>query len=80
MKRLTLALGALVLVLSVSAPARADYTVIRWSSGYCSVWSDDGQHLWPTWESGWTRVSHRHHTWDGAWGRMTKLWGSKACI
>ena len=79
MKRLTLALGALVLVLSVSGPARADYTVIRWSTGFCSVWSDDNRNFWPTWETGWIKVSHHHHTWDGAWGRINALWANKVC-
>ena len=59
MKRLALAVGLLVLGLGAATPARADYGVVRFHSGFCRVWPDtamvpfDGQYL----------AFHRH--WGG---------------
>jgi hypothetical protein len=38
MTRLTLALTAVALFAVSSMPAKADWSVIRWSSGYCQIW------------------------------------------
>jgi hypothetical protein len=78
--RLTLALGALVLVLSASSPARADFTVIRWSTNYCSIWNDENKNLWPTWEKGWIKVSPRYRSREAAWGTLTKHWAKRICL
>jgi len=40
MKRLAFALGALTLSLWVAPPARADFAVIHFNSGYCRIWTD----------------------------------------
>jgi hypothetical protein len=59
MKRLALAVGLLVLGVGTAIPARADYGVVRFHSGFCRVWPDtamvpfDGQYL----------AFHRH--WGG---------------
>ena len=59
MKRLALAVGLLVLGFGAAIPARADYGVVRFHSGFCRVWPDtamvpfDGQYL----------AFHRH--WGG---------------
>jgi hypothetical protein len=66
MKRLSFVIALFVLGLAAVSPARADYAVITFNSGYCRVWTDtafgpeDGRYLWflsPSW--GW---HYRFHT------------------
>ena len=40
MKRLVLAAGLLVLAVGAAIPARADYGVVRFHSGFCRIWPD----------------------------------------
>jgi len=42
MKRLSLALAALVIALAAAGPARADYSIIRWPGGDCTIWDNSG--------------------------------------
>ena len=59
MKRLALAVGLLVLGFSAATPARADFAVVKFGSGYCRVWDttaagpQDGKYLW----------FRKHHHW-----------------
>lgn len=60
MTRLALAIGALALGLVATAPARADFAVVKFpKSGYCRIWTNtsvappDGHFL--RW--------HHHHHW-----------------
>lgn len=52
MKRLGIAIGLLMLAIGAATPVRADYAVIKFSSGYCRVWDgtlagpEDGRYLW----------------------------------
>jgi hypothetical protein len=69
MMRLTFALGLLVIGFTATTPARADFAVIKFGSGYCRVWTDtafgpqDGQYL-PFWSPiGWI---YRFPTWEAA--------------
>jgi len=76
MKRLVFAVGLLVLGLSAIIPARADFAVVKFGSGYCRVWVDtaggpqDGRFLWfrhhhrHHWA--WHRWHYRFHTWERA--------------
>ena len=68
MIRLTFALGLMVLAIAAASPARADFAVIKFGSGYCRVWTntawgpEDGRFLhFPRWS--W---HYRFATWDGA--------------
>jgi hypothetical protein len=67
--RLTFALGLLVLALVSAIPARADFAVIAFNSGYCRVWTDtafgpqDGRYLWFLSPYGWM---YRFPTWQAA--------------
>jgi hypothetical protein len=80
MKRLILALGALLLLLSASTPADATFAVVRWSNGWCSVWSDDNRGALPT-EPGWRRVSRVYTSRDEAWKTKEFLWQKrKVCL
>jgi len=87
MKRLALATGLLLLGFAAVAPARADFAVIKFNSGYCRVWTatefgpQDGRYLWFKWRNHW---HYRFYTAEGAnramhravaWGRCQHWWG-----
>ncbi len=46
MKRLVFAAGVFALGLAASSPARADYAVVRFESGYCQIWWDSAANPW----------------------------------
>ncbi len=62
MKRLVFAIGVLALGFAAATPARADFAVVEFKSGYCRVWADtpagpqDGKYLW-------FRKHHHPHHW-----------------
>ena len=59
MKKLAFAVGALALVFTATAPAHADYAVVKFRSGYCRIWDHtavappDGHFLWWKWHHHW---------------------------
>ena len=40
MKRFAFAVGLLALGFAAATPARADYAVVRFETGYCQIWWD----------------------------------------
>jgi hypothetical protein len=54
-KRLAFAVGALALGLTATAPAYADYAVVKFNGGYCRIWTNtvvappDGTFVWFVW-------------------------------
>ena len=40
MKRSVFAIGLLALGIAAATPARADYAVVRFDTGYCQIWWD----------------------------------------
>jgi hypothetical protein len=70
MKRLVFAIGVVALGFAASSPARADFAVVKWGSGYCRVWYDsavkpsDGKFV--QWRYRW------HHKWH--WAHQTAKW------
>ena len=40
MKKILFAIGALALLLTATAPAHADYAIVKFNSGYCRIWTD----------------------------------------
>jgi len=40
MKRFVFVLGLLALGIAAATPARADYAVVRFDTGYCQIWWD----------------------------------------
>ena len=71
MKRLAFAIGLLALGFSGSIPARADFGVVRFNSGYCRVWTDtaagpQAATIWFRHHWGWHHWHYRFHTWAGA--------------
>jgi hypothetical protein len=72
MKRLVFVLGVLAVGLAATAPARADFAVVKFKSGYCRVWDDskagpqDGTYLWFRRHHHWHHWHYRFHTWAAA--------------
>jgi hypothetical protein len=65
MKPLSLAFAALVISLTATAPARADFSIIRWPSGDCTIWDNFGLFATPG-GYGWERVVVGIPTWNAA--------------
>ena len=59
MKRLAFAVGLLVFGLGAAIPARADYGVVRFQSGFCRVWPDTAMAPF----GGQFLAFHRGHHW-----------------
>ncbi len=59
MKRLAFAVGVLALGLVATAPAHADYAIVKFKSGFCRIWDHtavappDGHFLWWRWHHHW---------------------------
>ena len=55
MKRLAFAIGVLALGFAATAPAHADFAIVKFNSGYCRIWGDtamalpDGTFIWWQW-------------------------------
>ena len=55
MQRLAFAIGVLVLGFAATAPAHADFAIVKFHSGYCRIWADtsvapaDGTFIWWQW-------------------------------
>jgi hypothetical protein len=54
MKRFALAVSVVTLGLAATAPARADYALVRWDNGYCRIWWDAGA---TPWGAGWAKIA-----------------------
>ncbi len=75
MKRMTLALGALVLALTAAAPApvNAGWLLIRWSDGWCQIWDDFNANAKPI-GPGWTQLNPRPYpTWEMGYAEWVKF-------
>ena len=40
MKKILFAIAALALGLTATAPAHADFAIVKFNSGYCRIWTD----------------------------------------
>ncbi len=49
-----LATGALALASAAATPARADFAVIKFDSGYCQIWWDSAA---TPWGAGWSKIA-----------------------
>jgi hypothetical protein len=63
MKKILFAIGTLALgITATAAPARADFAIVKFNSGYCRIWTDtvvappDGTFVWFVW--GYNRYYH----------------------
>jgi hypothetical protein len=86
MKRLAFAIGVLALGLTVTAPAHADFAIVKFNSGYCRIWANtsvappDGKFLLWHWGPHWYYrlptlgiAEHKLHK-AVAWHRCTHWW------
>jgi hypothetical protein len=83
MKRLALAVGLLAFGFTAASPARADFAVVEFNSGYCRIWTDtvfgpeDGHYLWFLSPSlGWR---YRFLTFEGADAAMHQAVAMHRC-
>ena len=67
MKRLAFAFGVLAPGFTASAPARADYSVVKFESGYCQIWWDSGVTPWGV---GWTKIVVGLPDFPAAWAAL----------
>ena len=54
MKHFAFAVGLMALGVAAATPARADYAVVRFDTGYCQIWWDAGATPWGV---NWTKVA-----------------------
>jgi hypothetical protein len=54
MKRFVFAVGVLAIGFAASTPARADFTVVKFESGFCRIWRNNSANLMGT---GWSRIA-----------------------
>ena len=65
MSRWTLALCTAAIAIAVSSPVRADYNLVRWSSGDCQIWNNDNNRM--PWGDGWVLLAWNMPSYDVAW-------------
>ena len=80
MKRLTIALGALVLALTAVAPSaealyRPEWVIVQWTNGDCKIWHNDTN---APLGGGW-RVKAFARTYPAAWGKLGWLQARRKC-
>jgi hypothetical protein len=63
MKPLAFVLGTLALALAASTPARADFALVQFPSGWCQVWWDSAANPWG---DGWRKIAFGFPSWDAA--------------
>jgi hypothetical protein len=54
MKRFVFAVGVLAIGFAASTPARADFTVVKFESGFCRIWWNNSANPMGT---GWSRIA-----------------------
>lgn len=77
MKRLAFAIGVLALGFVASAPARADFAVVKFESGYCRIWWDSSANPYGT---GWTKVAVGLPDFAAAWNALDAAVANKTCL
>jgi len=67
MKRFVFAVGVLALGFAASTPARADFSVMKFETGFCRIWWNKGVNPLGT---GWSRVATAPDS-MGAWAAQS---------
>ena len=78
MKLCSFVLCAIAFGVIASAPAKADFSVIRWNSGWCQIWD----HAIPPgkpWTDDWKAVSGGHATIGEALAALDDAVKTKKC-
>jgi hypothetical protein len=76
MRRLSFAIGVLALVVAAGTPARADYAVVKFETGFCRIWWDSQANPYGT---GWTKVVTGLPNWEAAWSALNAMIKDGAC-
>ncbi len=76
MKRLTFAACIFALGLAASAPARADYAVVRLDNGWCKIWWNSADAPWGV---GWTMIAYGIPDWLMAQAALDTARSQGAC-
>jgi hypothetical protein len=77
MKKLSFVIGVLALGLVASAPARADFVVVKFDPGYCRIWWDSSMKPYGT---GWHVVGRPYGDWPAAWAALSAAWTNRTCL
>jgi hypothetical protein len=77
MKKFAFAVSVFALGFVASAPARADYVVVKFDPGYCRIWWDSSMKPYGT---GWSFMGRPYADWPSAYAALTADWASKACL
>jgi hypothetical protein len=78
LRPLSLALGLLAITLGAATPARADYSIVRWTWGDCKIWQDNGPPTTP-WGDGWAILADTIATYDEAKVLLEDLYRQGVC-
>ena len=78
MKRLSLAVGALAVALAAASPARAGYSIVRWTSGDCKIWYDPGAPTVPE-GSGWAILADIIPNYEAAMAMLEDFYRRGVC-
>ena len=60
MKRLAFAVAIIGFGFAAATPARADYAVVQFPSGWCKIWWDSGA---SPWGNNWTEIAYGMPDW-----------------
>ena len=77
MKKLVFIVSACAVSIAASGQARADYSVIRWTSGFCQVW--DNSTPWKPFPSDYIVGPILFRTFDEAVARKMQLVAHREC-
>jgi hypothetical protein len=75
MKRFAFAVGLMALGVAAATPARADYAVVRFETGYCQIWWDGGATPWGV---NWTKVAITPD-WASAYSALHAAIAARTC-
>jgi hypothetical protein len=75
MKRLSFAVGLLALGIAAATPARADYAVVRFETGYCEIWWDASATPWGV---NWTKLAVTPD-WASAYSALYAAIAARTC-
>lgn len=76
MKNMAFAVGVLALGFAATTPARADFAVVKFESGFCRVWWDSSA---TPWGNKWSKIAVAPD-FAGAWAALNKAVAAKKCL
>ncbi len=77
MKRLEFAVGLLALGSVAATPARADFAVVRFETGYCQIWWDSADNPWGV---GWTKIAVGMPDYSAASAVLANAVAQRVCL